>query len=253
MTEPISIQNFVEDIRAIYKTDPSRAEVLIEAYLAQRLRETFSTERLACLEKVAEQFQKKDTASKEGPYASIEREGVIRLFSLLLGKKISVKDISTGELLEKMASSLETVFNSLNQIVGLIHTTLLGEKAEFETIRHIIDSQLEGEEEAESLQNYLDQIQKAFLIAHRGFQEAAQTKVGQILLELGPDQIEAAAGGGGLKFGPLRRAELFEVYKGKFNVFKGWFESGRFTEELLREFEKNCQRIYKIEEAGRDR
>jgi len=252
MTEPISIQNFADDIRTIYKTDPPKAEVLVETYLAQRLRGVLTAERLACLEGIVEQFQK-NAGSKESYQASFEREGVLRLFSLLLGKQVSAKDIPTPELLEKMACALETVFNSLNQIVGVIHTTLLGERGEFETIRHIIDSELEGEEKAESLQDYLDRVQKAFLIAHRAFQEAAQAKVKQILLELGPDQIEAAAGGGGLKFGPLRKAELFEAYKDKFNAFKGWFESGRFTEELLREFEKHSQRLYKVEEAGRNR
>lgn len=54
--------------------------------------------------------------------------------------------------------------------------------------------------------------------------------------------------GGGLRFGPLRKAELYEIYKEKFSQFKGWFESGSFMEELLREFEKTCQRLYNVDQ-----
>ena len=103
----------------------------------------------------------------------------------------------------------------------------------------------------DSLQNYLDQIQEAFLVAHKAFQEAAQTKVGEILKELSPDHFEASEGGW-LKFGPFRKAELFEIYKEKFQACKSWFESGRFMEELLREFEKTCQKLYNADQRKKN-
>ncbi len=50
--------------------------------------------------------------------------------------------------------------------------------------------------------------------------------------------------GRGLKFSALREAAFFETYEEKFRTCKKWLESGRFTEEFLREFEKNCQELY---------
>ena len=116
------------------------------------------------------------------------------------------------------------------------------------TIRGIIGSNFEKIEASgthDSLQSYLDQIQDAFLVAHQSFQQAAQTRVRQILDELDPKRISDLSKGG-YKFGPFRKAELFEVYKEEFKVCKAWFESGRFANELLREFEKTCQKSYKV-------
>ncbi|MCD4786772.1 MAG: hypothetical protein K8R09_00970, partial [Desulfobacterales bacterium] len=85
--------------------------------------------------------------------------------------------------------------------------------------------------------------EKAFLIAHQAFKEAAHTEVGEILHELEPDQIKTA-GSGGFKFGPFQKAEFFEVYEKKFYTCKKWFDSGRFMEKFLREFEKNSQKLF---------
>ena len=68
--------------------------------------------------------------------------------------------------------------------------------------------------------------------------------VDNVLNELAPDHISAISGGS-LNFGPFRKAGLYEVYKEKFQTCRGWFDSGRFSEELLREFEKTCQTLYK--------
>jgi len=152
-------------------------------------------------------------------------------------------DLSSNELLEKLALSLNTIFDTMNEMIRTIDTTLLGKKPELETIRHIIGSQLEAETHSDSLQTYLTRIQKAFLISHKAFQEATQIKLGEILKELNPERFESEPMGG-FKVGPLRKAELFERYKERFQTIKKWFESGRFKEELLREFEKACQRLY---------
>jgi hypothetical protein len=81
-------------------------------------------------------------------------------------------------------------------------------------------------------------------LAHRAFQETARIKIAQILDELSPDRI-AESMDKSLKFGPLHRAELFDQYKKRYLECKKWFESDRFTQELLREFENICQRSYK--------
>jgi hypothetical protein len=236
------VETLAGDIRAIYKKDPLRAEVLIEAYLDQSLKQFSSREKMGLLEELGHQFE---NLRPKAPFdLDFESKAFSQLFSLLLGKKISEADVSCAEVSEKLAHSLNTIFNTLNQIIRVIQTTLFGEKAEFdETIRHIIRSNLEGSAGAVSLQSYLDQIQEAFLVAHQAFKKAAQTKLGEILEELNPDQIEATPAGS-LKFGPLRKAEFFETYKEKFRACRDWFESGRFTEELSREFEKTCQKLY---------
>ncbi len=239
-----SIQSLADDIRTIYQSDPSRAQTTIETQFQQRWKGMPAVQKLALLEMLIGQF---GGAARIHPDLSIQREEFLQLFSVLLGKKISPADLSVEEFSEKLADSLNTIFDTLNQIVAVIHTTLLGKKEELETIRHIIGSRLDGETGSDSLQTYLDQIQEAFLVAHRALQEAAQTKVSQILTELNPDQLETSSGGR-LKFGPLRKAELFEIYKEKYSKCKGWFESGRFTEELLREFEKTCKRLYNVEQ-----
>ena len=243
----ISIEDLANEIRAINRSEPSPSEASIEKYLEQRLQGVSPTERMIVLEKLARQF--KGFSPEIKPNLGLEPEAFSKLFSLLLGKKISPSDLSSEELLEKLAHSLNTVFDTLNQIISVINTTLLGKKDELETIRQIIGSDLKEEGEKTSLQSYLNQIQEAFLVAHKAFQQAAQTKLGQILSVLDPDNI-AAAKEGGLKFGFLRKAELFDIYKEKFQGCKDWFESGRLMGELLREFENIGQKLYKKETGG---
>jgi len=144
---------------------------------------------------------------------------------------------------------LNTIFDTLNQIIGVIHVNLLGRKVELETIRQVIGSSLEKEGKPESLQGYLDQIREAFLVAHLAFQQVALNKMKGVLSELEPERLEAEEQGG-LKFGPFLKADHFDSYKEKFRRVKGWVDSGRFGEELLREFEKNCQKSYKVKTGG---
>jgi len=169
---------------------------------------------------------------------------------LLLGDRVNVATLPPGELSEKLAGSLNTVFDSLNAIVGGINTTLLGKQEELETIRFIIGSDLGGRKASGSLQEYLDRIQEAFAVAHRAFQEAAGKKTGELLDELSPENISSKAEGG-LKFGPMRKAELWDIYEERFRAVKKALESGRLRESLLREFERSCQRMYKTERKGK--
>lgn len=240
MTTDISSAGMADGIRQIYESDRSQAEALIEAYLEERLRGLSVNERLARLEELAAEFGK----ASPRPFGSEgeDEEVLSRLFSLLLGRKVSQADLSSTELLERLALSLNTIFDALNELVNVINVTLMGERIGEETIRHVIGFQLEGESESQSLESYIGQIRKAFLVTQQAFKETAHAKVSEILLELDPDRI-SEAGGGGFKFGPLRKAEFFETYEEKFRAFKKWFESGRFMEEFLREFEKNSQKL----------
>ena len=63
------------------------------------------------------------------------------------------------------------------------------------------------------------------------------------MTELDPDRIANSAERG-LKFGPLRKAELFDIYVEKFRACRAYHQSGRLLADLTREFEKNCQKAY---------
>ncbi len=247
------IETMAREIRIIYNSDISNAETLIETYLEQRLKEYSDNDRLEFLEELTPQF--KSFSPKPETTLNFEQEEFSRLFSLLLGKRVSMADLSSTETMQKLVNSLNTVFDTINQIIRVMNNKLLGKEVQQdETIRGIISSNLEKggvSDTHDSLQGYLDQIQDAFLVAHQAFQQAAQTRVRQILDELDPKRISALSKGG-YKFGPFRKAELFEVYKEEFRICKAWFESGRFTNELLREFEKTCQKSYKVKVKTRN-
>ncbi len=236
--------NLKEEILRIYQSNPKRAERLVEDYLDETLKDYPLSEKISLLEDLLRQFElpPSQEVRKEIPFDSKEFS---RLFSLIFGERLAEIDFSSPQLLEKLAQSLNTIFDSLNEIIQVINQALLGKKPELETIRHIIGSQLEGDEGRDSLQNYLSRIKEAFLLAHKAFQEAAHIKMLEILKELHPDTFESE-GTKGLRFGPFRKAELFERYREKFQSLKKWFDSGRFDEELLREFEKICQKRYPL-------
>lgn len=239
MNNPMLIDELASNIKNLYHSDVSNAGTLIEGYLDQCLEGLGPSERLELMDKLTHEFKpvipRKPSRLKTGP------DLVARLFSLFLGKQVSEIDLSSAEFLQRLASSLNTLFDSLNELVGVINVTLLGKQAELETIRHIIGTNLHDEVEHNSLETYLAQIKEAFLVSHQAFKKAAQTKVKEILLELDPQLIEESEPGG-LKLGPLRKANLFERYQQKYQRVQKWFESGRFEEELLRNFERICER-----------
>ena len=244
MTKAIPLAEVVEEVRSIYRADPSRAETLIERHLQERLKDLGPAERKEILARLTQAFAGEAPASAASPAAQgIHPEVLSRLFSLFLGERIGTLDLSSAELLERLARSLNTVFEHLNEIVSVIHSTLLGRRSELETIRQIIGTNLQGEGGGTSLEVYLGQIREAFLTSHLAFQQTARTIVEKILRELDPEHLGDEESGG-LKFGPLRKAGLFDAYQEKFQKIRQWFNSGRFTEEILREFEKACQNRY---------
>jgi len=239
----ISVDILYDEIRSIYNSDSARANTLIETYLEQKLKECSPADKLSAIESLTNKFIASGPEAESQDFG-IGQEGISQVLSLLLGKNIPLEKLSSRELMENLSHSLNTVFDSLNQISGVIHSTLLGERVELQTIRHIIGSEIESPEGHDSLQNYLDQIQEAFLVAHRAFKQAAANKTGQILYELDPDRISESTEKS-LNFGPLRKARDYDVYAEKYRACRKWYDSGRFTEELLREFEKICQKLYK--------
>jgi hypothetical protein len=241
MTQHHDMKQLEKDIRRIYALDPLRAEKLIEDYLINELSEISSEEKIKTLETLSNEF--KPIVRPPQHEMNIDPEILSRIFSFLLGKRVTQADLGSAELLQRLAESLNTIFDMLNQLVSVINMTFLGQGGGIETIRQVIGFHLEGEGQSQSLESYLGQINKAFLIAQKAFKIAAEKKVKQILVELDPEKIVDSLDSG-FKFGKGRKAESFDLYTQRFNAFKDWFNSGRFMEELLREFENNCQNLF---------
>lgn len=235
------LDQLAKQIRQIHASDRLRAEDRIEEFLESSLAGVSNDEKMSIVGELASRFEAYRVHRAED--VAVDREILTRVFSFLLGKKVSQADLSSAELLQRLADSLNTIFDMLNQLVGVINITFLGQHEGIETIRQVIGFHLEGENQSRSLESFLGQINKAFLTAQQAFKIAAEKKVREILVELDPERIAASAGGG-FKLGRLRKAESFDLYTNKFKAFKDWLESGRFMEELLREFENNCQRLF---------
>jgi len=240
MSETVPISELIKELRHLSQSGVD-LETSMEAYLADRLHSIAQSEKLLLLERLARHFEAPEESMPVLPPAESSR-----LAALLFGKQISIADLSSSELSEKLAQSLNTVFNTLNQIIGVVNTTLLGQKPEQETIRQIIGMHIGGGAGDSSLQNYLDRIRDAFLIAHKAFRQATEGLIGEMLAELDPAHIEATTEKG-LKFGALRKAELFDNYKERFRTIREGLESGRLMDDFLREFEMICQKLYKTE------
>lgn len=241
MTDAHDLDILANEIRLIYATDKPQASNLIEEFLESSLKGISSDDKVELLGQLASKFEQTgvDTAEE----INVDQDILIRIFSFLLGKKVTQADLCSAELLQRLADSLNTIFDMLNQLVGVINMTFLGQHEGIETIRQVIGFHLEGEKQSRSLEDYLGQISKAFLTAQRAFKVAAEKKVKEIMLELDPQRIPASQGGG-FRLGRLRKADSFDLYANKFEAFKDYFESGRFMEELLREFENNCQKLF---------
>ena len=241
MTVQHDPRQLAQKIRQIYVSDRLQAENLIEKFLENSLIRISSDEKIKILDELTSKFEL--NAPSRAEEVNVDQVILARIFSFLLGKKVSQADLSSAELLQRLAESLNTIFDMLNQLVSVINRTFLGEREGVETIRQVIGFHLEGEDHTRSLENYLGQISKAFLTTQQAFKIAAEKKLREILVELDPEGT-AASMDRRFKFGRLRKAELFELYDKKFKAFKNWVDSGRFMEELLREFENNCQRLF---------
>ena len=237
MADEKMINRISSGLAAQFEADGDVSVDSVEAFLKEQMAGLDSHSRIAALQSVVNRLGNTCRPSMTG---ETDEEVLTRVCSLLLGRKVSMDDLSSSELLEKLAESLNTIFNTLNQLISVINMTFTGEGSPEQTIRQVIGFRLEGEGQGNSLETYLDQISNAFLTSQQSFKEAAYAKVKQVLSVLDPEQV-AAEVGKGLKFGPMKKAEMFEIYEERFGKIQKWFSSGRFMEDFLREFEKNCQ------------
>lgn len=237
MGDETMINRISSGLAARVEADEELSTDAVEAYLDEQMAGLGGQARIAALQAVVDRLG--DSCPPCLPDETDEAV-LTRVCSLLLGRRVSMDDLSSNELLEKLAESLNTIFNTLNQLISVINMSFTGEGSPEQTIRQVIGFRLEGEGQGRSLESYLDQISNAFLTAQQSFKEAAYAKVKQVLTVLDPEQV-ASEVGKGLKFGPMKKAEMFEIYEERYGKIQKWFSSGRFMEDFLREFEKNCQ------------
>ncbi len=237
------MDGLAERILELAVQEPADLENSIEVFLLRDLGNMPLVERLRRVEELAGYFLSGQPAVEVS--GGIDSGETARLFSLLLGKKLSTDGLSPEEVTQKFVDAFTTIFDTLNQINSVIQTSLLGQGAELETIRQVIGAQIERVEGNSSVKEYLEKIQEAFLVAHTSFQVAAKNVVSEMLVEMAPAAMEAALKPG-FRFGLMRKAELFEVYSEKHEVLTKWVGSDHFNERLLREFEKLCQRSYRV-------
>ncbi|RLC20599.1 MAG: hypothetical protein DRI57_04435 [Deltaproteobacteria bacterium] len=232
MSNQISIHRLAHEIRDVYDSDPLQADVMIEKKLRQHFDELPSGKKLEQLMDMIRQFTKVNPDSE-----NLEDIVFSRLCSLMLG--VPEEDLSSSEHSQRLAESLNTIFDKLNELVSIINMSFCNKNTD-KTIRHIINFNLKGDGHSQSLESYLEQIKKAFLITQEAFKVAIEAKLNELFSDLSPDNIGDEVGG--LIFS--RKAKSFEIYEKRFEIHKKRFESGRFMEELLAEFEKSCQKLF---------
>ncbi len=236
--------DLVREIRALYESDPATAEARIEALLMRRWRHVDEEQRLVRLGELERRFAGVEPASAGSHACTLEPEVVSRLLTLFLGAKAPRADLDHDQLMERLSQSLNTIFDALNQVIIAIHSMLLGQDSELETIRQVIGSDLQHPVPSDSLANHLDQIRQAFLVCHQAFLEAARNKIEEILGELDPRAMAEEQGGSSVTVGPWKRARLFDEFTARYEKIEDWFRSERFRRDILREFEKHCRLCY---------
>ena len=244
MSEPVLIDQLADDIWNIYIADAKSAETHIEDFLSNRLGGFSSKDRQEILSRLSDQYRAvPDNDTRE---LLLDNRIMARVFSLLLGKDVSSSLLPASELIQKLAESLNTIFDSMNLLIGIINKTLYGRQPgrrdDDKTIRQVIGSHLSGGVELTSLEAHLKQISRAFLTSHQAFKTSVHATMQRVLEEIDPEFLEAETDGG-FTFGAFRKARSYDAYKDNYGQIKKWFESDRFMEDFLREFEKHCQEL----------
>ncbi len=240
--QPI-IEQLAIEIRHIYEQDKAGARISIEDYLDRQLQGFDYSAKKQLISLLKETFPPLvEPENLSETY--LHQEYLQRFCSLILGKTLSPAELSSPESLERLSQSLNTIFDSLNQLVHSIRIALFLENKIEETIRHVIGSSLNSEETSISLEQYLGEIKSAFFLSHQAFKSTAGKMIDRILQELDPEQL-ALNDSGGFMFGTMRKAHSFDRYKQVFENCKQWHDSGRSMEDFLKEFEKECQILSK--------
>ena len=242
MKNQVGLCTIAEEITALYKTDPKQAKALIEAHLARRLRDVTVHERLRFLDRLCEMFKSQGVEQEFRPREDVQQEALQQLMGFVLGKSFNPDEMYSQEAIDQLGDSLQTLFETLNDLIQTIELTLMGQSDQSKTIRTVIASKVRHEDGGRSLREHLNQIKAGFLIAHTSFQQSSCDMVKKIVAALAPDQLRNEASTA-IKFGPFKKAELFELFEHRFESILKWSDSDRFLRDLTRDFEKNCRNL----------
>lgn len=233
-----SMTNLVEELRDVYLAEPAAAQEQIERLLAQRFEGLPAEERLNEIRKLKDCFggpKNKNAAVSEGASG----DDLKKFIALLLGQRVGSKDMDDRQLQEQLCGSLNSIFDSLNQLLQAMKTTFNLKDSRFEeTIRHVLREQLVEENPTGSLEEYIDQIRISFFKSFDCSKAAYKAIMEKLLSEINPETLLLQTGGG-IKLGPLKKAEAFDRYKILYDSLHEWYESGRGLEEYLRAFENS--------------
>ncbi len=178
-------------------------QVPIEIHLNEALANLDKNSRREALDRLIREFERDTTAkplplteSVRPPQGNMAIDGhlLARVIKLLLGLNVSQADVQSGELLENLAESINTVLKALNQLSSTINTTLVGQQDSDQPIRQVIGYYLEGASHGQPLDAYISQIDKAFHESQEASRKAAHAKVEEILNQLSPEKIAQNTG-----------------------------------------------------------
>jgi len=240
MTGNVVINQMKSEIEALFQTHSGEKKQVMEKYLQKALQDCSPTQKTAVLDALIRCFSTE--TSRTNDLKTLNEKELSSVISLLLGKPITTEEYSAEELLEKFSRAFNTVFDALNELIGTINTTFMGKTAEDKTIRLMITADLENAEDMIHLKHYLERIREAFLIMYDAFKQAALVEMKRVLAEINPEVI-AEQVTGGLKVGPFKKAEMFELYESKFHNLDNWLQKGLSTEALLRKFESIAEEL----------
>ena len=231
------IAHISDEIRTIYRQETGDSFVNIEVYLDKLLRTLPFPQRMHVLQNISELF----VDNREAPSLLTTDAGsqLLRFMSLLLGQTVDAGEVADKQLQERLCASLNTIFDTLNELLQAINSNLNRGNGFDETIRHVLRKQLDEPGDDKPLDVYIDQIRKSFFTSYESFKEAHLLIMNKVLEELNPEKSSSKCAGG-IKFGPLRKAEAFDHYTQFYESLCDWHESGRGLEEYLRAFEKQC-------------
>lgn len=242
MKNQVGLSTIAEEISALYKTDPEHAETLIETHLTSRLGDMAAHERLRFLDRLGEIFKGRESERELRPKEDAQQETLQQLMRFVLGKSYNPEELYSQEAIDQLGASLQTLFETLNDLIQTIELTLMGQSDQSKTIRAVIASKVRHDDGDRSLREHLNQIKAGFLIAHTSFQQSSRETVKKILAALAPDKLRDEASTA-MKFGPFKKAELFELFEQRYESIRKWSDSDRFIRDLTRDFEKNCRNL----------
>ncbi len=146
------------------------------------------------------------------------------------------------ELMERLCSSLSTVFESVNEIIAAINkaSPLLGHDAGELTVRQVIKERLDQtiDPGGVPLKEHLEKIKLAFRVSLEAFKEAIQEKFKEIIDEISPEKLASDIGGKGIRIGPMYKASLFDAYEEKYKRLYQFMEKGHLLQEVVLVFER---------------